>query len=1026
MIKFVVYLRKRKMKMKLNIFTLLLASALLSGFAANAQVSGTEGLDRSHSKEFREALRLHDYGMFSRSRHSFDELSRKTGASDPEGYAVLNDVKLNVPGYVRGMDKFFEENPHSVLIPKIRYAHALNLFDAQEYRKASAEFALLKPSLLYKSQRPEYLFKKGYAHLENGEMQDALRDFKTVESMKLSDYTAPARYAMGYINYELKDFQEALKWFEESKKDGRFSEMSNFYIMECRFMLGDHRFVTENGDKMYELVSEERKPQMARIISESWLVLGNAEKARKYLELNTVAGGQPKSRADWFYRGSVLYAVKDYKAAIDNFVMMGERNDSIGQVASYHLGYSYIQTKNKVAALEAFRSASKLPYDADIAEDAFFNYAKLAFDLNTDTSVFSDYLRKYSDLEKGDRIYSYIAVAALHNRDYAGAVDAYGEIDELDDDMRGNYMRANYLRAHQLISNGSYRKAIPCLKIASYYSERSSRFNQLVRYWLAESYYRNDQYAEARDTYMDLYNVSALYGSPESYLITYNIAYTYYKEGKYDQARKWFAEYINEATVRYRKDALERKADCHFIAKDYKGAAAAYDIVLKDYYNVNDIYPYYQAAISYGLEGDSKKKIDLLTRVMDASPEMQFYPEALFELGRSYAVKEDDDNAFTCFRRLADTVKDSTYVAKAYIEMGSLSRNQSQYNEALGYYKKVVEEMPLSGYAEDALLAIESIYQTRNEPEEYIAYIETIGKGATKTADEKETMIFNAAEQIFLSENYQKALVSLQSYEEKYPDGQYLYKAHFYMAESHKSLGKYEQACDSYRKVISEGQGSFVELSMLNFANLSYRLERWDDAYGGYKSLYNSAQLENNTYVALTGMMRSAYKGHDWTQALVNADRVMNDIRSDESVKTEADYIMAKSYMATSRRDEAFAILERLAKDVNTAYGAEAAYMLLLDSYDKGEFEDVETKVYAFADAGSNQTYWLAKSFIVLGDSFVERGDNEQAKATFESVRDGYSPEGEADDVADNVTMRLKKLEELMNEQTNENADETL
>ena len=130
--------------------------------------------------------------------------------------------------------------------------------------------------------------------------------------------------------------------------------------------------------------------------------------------------------------------------------------------------------------------------------------------------------------------------------------------------------------------------------------------------------------------------------------------------------------------------------------------------------------------------------------------------------------------------------------------------------------------------------------------------------------------------------------------------------------------------------------------------------------------------------------------------------------------------------MATSRRDEAFAILERLAKDVNTTYGAEAAYMLVLDSYDKGEFDDVETKVYAFADAGSDQAYWLAKSFIVLGDSFVERGDNEQAKATFESVRDGYSPKGEPDDVADNVAMRLKKLDELMNEQTNQIANETL
>ena len=1009
--------------MKLNIFTVLTALLLIAPqMAMDAREALAEGLDKPRSKELREALRLHDYGMYSRSRYDFDQLARKTGAADPEGYAILNDVLLNVPGYVRGMESFFEQNPHSVLVPKIRYAHALNLFDAQEYRKALVEFSLLKPSLIYKSQRPEYLFKKGYSRLENDDMKGALADFKAVESMKFSDYTAPARYAIGYINYELKDFAEALKWFGESVKDGRFSEMSNFYIMECRFMLGDHKFVTENGDRMYEMVADERKPQMARIISESWLVLGDAENARKYLELNAVSGGQPRSRADWFYRGSVHYAVQDYKGAIDNFVMMGERNDSIGQVASYHLGYSYIQTKNKVAALDAFKAASRLSYDEDIAEDAFFNYAKLAFDLNTDTSVFSDYLRKYSELEKGDRIYSYIAVAALHNRDYEGAVSAYGEIDELDDDMRGNYMRANYLRANQLISNGSYRKAIPCLKIAAYYSDRGSRFNQLTRFWLAESYYRNDQYAEAREVYTDLYNTSALYGNPESYLIPYNIAYTYYKEGNYTVARKWFNEYLNEGSVRYRKDALERKADCHFIAKDYAGAAAAYELVLKDYYNVNDIYPYYQAALSHGLSSGSQRKIELLTGVMDASPDAEFYPEALFELGRSYAVREDDDNAFICFRKLADSVKDSTFVAKAYIEMGSLSRNQSQYNEALGYYKKVVEEMPLSGYAEDALLAIESIYQTRNEPEEYIAYIETIGKGATKTADEKETMIFNAAEQIFLSDNHQKALVSLQSYEEKYPDGQYLYKAHFYMAESYKSLGKFEQACDAYRRVISDGEGSFVELSMLNFANLSYRLERWDDAFGGYTSLYNAAQLENNTYLALSGMMRSAFRGHDWQQALHNADRILNDVHSDDAMKVEAEYVKAKSYLATSRRDEAFAILERLSEDVMNVYGAEAAYLLIQDSYDKGEFADVETKVYAFADAGSGQSYWLAKSFIVLGDSFMERGEAAQAKATFESVRDGYSPEGEGDDVADNVNMRLRKIEEL----SNQNSDGTL
>ena len=514
--------------------------------------------------------------------------------------------------------------------------------------------------------------------------------------------------------------------------------------------------------------------------------------------------------------------------------------------------------------------------------------------------------------------------------------------------------------------------------------------------------------------FVELYNLSALYGAPESYLIPYNIAYCFYQEGDYKSAVKWFDEYLGEKSVTYRKEALERKADCLFIAKDYDAAAAAYELVLADYFNADDIYPYYQAAIAYGLDRKPAKKIEKLSNVMDASPEARFYPEALFELGRTYAVREDESNAFKCFNKLAQEVKDSNYVAQAYIEMGSLARNSSQYDEALGYYKTVVEEMPNSGYAESALLAIESIYQTKDKPEEYIAYIENIGKGAAKTADEKEMLYFNAAEQLYLSANYQKALVSLQKYIDAYPSGKNVYKADFYMADSYRNLGQVEKACESYKKVMADGEGSFVELSMLNYAKLSYDLERWADAFSGYSSLYSSAVIESNKSMAVIGMMRSAYKGHEWAEAVKNADRVLFDPKAEAAVRQEAEYVKAKSYLATSRRDEAFGILEKLSADVSGAYGAEAAYMIIVDCYDRGEFEEVEKKVYAFSDAGSPQTYWLAKSFIILGDSFVESGEITQAKATFESVRDGYEPKSEGDDVQDNVAMRLKKLEELV------------
>jgi TolA-binding protein len=981
-----------------------LAAALLSASALYADVP---------VREYREILRLQENGMHGRSRHLFNEKAAASRGGDASGRAVLSEVIMNVPGYEARVKEFMEENPHSVLIPQITYRHALNLFDRQDYKAAGALLDEVAPTAIERSQVDEYLFKKAYCELENGDVDRALLRFIELEKRPISDYTAPAKYSIAYIYYEKKEFFDALGWFEKAALDRRFAENANYFIMECRFMLKDYEYVTRHGERMYKSVPEDRKPHLARIISESWLVLGNASEARRYYELTANASGQPKNRTDWFYSGSVLYAVGDYKGAIESYSNMESRADSIGQVANYQLGYSYVQTKNKVAAIQAFKDASMSMFDPAISEDAYFNWAKLAFDINNDPSVFQTYIKRYSDREKDDKIYSYMAVAALHNHDYAGAVDAYGMIDELDDDMRNNYMKANYLRAHQLISAGSYRLAVQCLKVAAYYSDKGSRFNQLSRFWIAESYYRNDQYRQARELYTELYNQSALYRQPESYLIPYNIAYCFFKEGDYDSAEKWFSLYLDGSVADFRKDALERVGDCHFVRKDYKSAAAAYDVVVGDFYDVNDIYPYYQAALSYGLSRNSERKIKLLSNALSADPSARFYPEAIYELGRAYVLREDDTNAEKVFHQLASSSKDTTYVAKAYIELGSLSRNQSQFNEALGYYKTVVEEMPLSGYAEDALAAIESIYQTKNEPQEYLAYIESIGKGASKTADEKEKMIFNAAEQNYLTGNYQRALASLQEYLEQYPAGKYAFNAEFYIADSYKNLGKFEQACDSYEKVIEGGTGSYVELAMLGFSELSYKLERWDDALGGYSSLYAAARFDNNRFAALEGMMRSAYRGHKWYEAIKNADKVLFESRMSDAVKREAEFVKAKAFMATSRRAEALAAMEKLAADCMDEFGAEAVYMLIMDSYDKAEFAEVENKVYAFADAGSPQTYWLAKSFIVLGDSFVDRGEFMQAKATFESVRDGYVSSGK-DDVMDNVRMRLEKLQEMM------------
>jgi len=983
-------------------------AAILLGCALVVSASPT-------SKEYKQALSLYQRGMYEQARNMFENISKTTGDQMAEGYAVLCATKMQSDGYQTLVEEYDVNHSTSVLRSLIHYQYALNLFDKEDYKGAAEQFNSVSSKAIAKDDVPEYLYKQAYSAFGQGFYKDAIQGFQKVESMPFSDYTAPSRYAIAYTNYLDKNFDEAFSWFEKSAKDPRFSEMSSYYMLECKFMNRDYRYVVNNGVAMFDKVPADRKSHLSRIISESYLVLGDKDKAKEYYE-SVSKNRTQMSRTDYFYSGSVLYAVEDYAGAIDNFSMMTARTDSLGQLANYNLGYSYIQTKNKVAALNAFKDASNYSFDKTVQEDAYFNYAKLAFDLNHDTSIFDDYMAKYPDLKKGDKIYNYQALACLYNHDYAGAVAAYDNIDELDDSMKAGYMKANYLRANQLIENGSYKDAISCLRAASFFNDKHDTFNQLSRYWLAESYFRSGKYLESRSVFNELYNLSALDSYKEGDLLAYNIAYCDFMEEDYNSAAKWFDTYLEGAAPEYAKEAMERRADCDFIQKKYDAAIEGYQKALDSYYDVNDIYPYYQTGLAYGLQGNTQKKIDILSRVKDADKSAPLYDEAMYELGRAYVAANRNDDAVRCFRNLKATASDNSFVGKSLIELGMIANNRGDSSQALSYYKEVITSLPGTEYAQDALSAVEAIYQNRGEADQYLAYIESIGANKDKSESEIEAMYFNAAEQVFLAGNYSKALVALQNYQSKYPTGAHSAESSFYMAESYKGLSQKENAITWYNKALaSTSNSSFRESATRSLADMNYSMEKYSDAYQAYKSLGSIAKMDQNKTNAQTGMMRSAYYGKDYSNAIASADVVKNDPKSSSDLVREADYIKAKSYLATSEREKAYDMFNHLSHYPSTNEGAEAVYLLIQDAYDQGNFDQIQDKVYDFAANAEGQNYWLAKAYLVLGDTFAENDNYSQAKATFESLRDGYTPDpSRSDDVLDNVAMRLERLQKLI------------
>lgn len=989
----------------MRVFRIIILSAALLAVSVLQLSAQNPANDISNAKS------LYAKGLYSQAASIF----AKYNTQESKGYEVLCLANMQADGYEAAIRAYLEAYPASGLLPMIYCRHGLNLFDKGAYQASLEMFNKTDASLVDARDRAEYTFKKAYANYVAGNGEVALHTLNQLDGMSSRTYKMAGAYLAGYILYEKGRYSKAEEKFAESVRDPRFTEISSYYIADCHYRRRDYKYLTKNADKLMKATTAERKSQMARMISESFLVSGDTDKAREYYALAGIDNTK-SDRGELFYAGSLMYASGDYRGAISNFERMPNRTDSLGQTANYQLGYSYIKVGDKVSAMNSFKAASAQNYDPKIKEDAFFNSAKLSFDLNHDASVFNDYIAAYPSKKKNEMIFEYMALAALYDKDYARAVEAYDNIDELTPNQRNNYVKANYLRANQLISGGAWRDAVPYLKATAWYSDKNSAICQLANYWMAEAAFRDGDMTSSRNIYSDLYNKSALDKRPEGKALTYNIAYTYIKEDNSAMARRWLARYIASGDKANRRDALIREGDCYYVDRLYADAAKSYHAAVSEFGSRDDAYALYQEGMATGLAGNVNEKRAVLSGALELNPSTPYRNDAVYELGRSYVSIGRNDDAAYCFNDLITKSSDSTFIARSLIGLGMMAATEKKYEESAAYYKRVISELPESQYTEDALLALESVYQAMGNSQEYIAYIEGLGPKGSRSDADKERILFSGAEQTYLAGNWEKALASLFAFKEKYPGSDKTTAADYYIANCYNSLGSKDLAVDTYNSVLKDTGSSFREPAALELGRLLYGMENFQAAYEAFAVLEKIGTFDSNRQIAFLGMMESAFKSRKYQEALKAAEKVLSATLSTEDDKFEANYIKAKSLQSTGKREEAFKVYRALAEKPDTDYGAEANLILAQDAYDRGKHQEVMDIVYAFSRSGSTRTYYLAKAFLVLGDSFADQEEFIQAKATFESIRDGYKPYGPDDDIPAAVMMRLEKLAELKNE----------
>lgn len=948
---------------------------------------------------FKKAVDLYSKEMY---RSSLEKMSHALKQSDNDHSLTKDDIEF----YTAMSALYNEQSNASVLLMDIinatpknihhseaMFGYARYLYGKGRYKEASVYFQEVPVSSIPESDKNEYYFKAGYCYFIDGKTDLAMSNFRRIKDQR-NMYADAALYYYSHIEYERGNYITAKQGFDRLSTNPNYSSVVPYYTLQIAFIQKDYDKVISDGEAFLNASTESRMGEITRLIAEAYLQKGNINKASEYFQRYERATTK-MTRDDYLLKGYIAYKDEDYNSAAKSFTSASaSAKDSIAQLADYYLGDCSVKINSKNEALNAFKRASELSFNKTIQEDAFLNYAKLALEVQDNETPMVNYLSKYPEAMNNAELSLYRASASAKKGKYNDALGILQSISNPSPAQKEAVQRIAYVSGTELFKTEDYRQAIEMFDLSMQNAGYNNSVQALARYWKANSTYMLGNYSSALIQFENFINTAGAFDNLTEYTIAhYNIGYCYFKENKYDDALRWFRKYISFEAKSTRKtpylgDCYNRIGDCYFKKRNYQLAAENYTTA-ESLGLSNPDYSALQRGISLGFTEGNDAKINALKHISRSYPNSRYIPYSYYELGRTYQQQMKYDEAMSSFQSVTSKYQSSPIYPKALLEMGLIELNRGNMDKSLSYYQQVINKAPSSPEAQDALLGVKNIYLEQNRMDEYIAYANKIGQGV-KSPTERDSLIFTAAERQYQSGDCTKAYPAMVKYLEDYPAGKFLTQANFYLADCAMKEGKNADALKSYSYVVRQPRNDFTESAWSGVARANYNLKNYSDAAAAFEQVKALAQTPTNKLDAEIGRMRSYVAMGDNAKAADAAKIVAASTGISDDTKREANLIMGRAYQQSGEYNKAIETLKPLAKNMNLPIDAEAQYRIIDSYYELKKYKEAEEEVYALSSSGSKQQYWIAKSFTILGNIYVHRKDLNQAKATYESVINGY------------------------------------
>ncbi|WP_166336681.1 tetratricopeptide repeat protein [Sphingobacterium chungjuense] len=690
--------------------------------------------------------------------------------------------------------------------------------------------------------------------------------------------------------------------------------------------------------------------------------------------------------------------------------------DAFYQSSLIALGHTDVQIGNKSRARDAFYKASRLNYDEELRADALFNYGKVLTELDSvqnsirplNEFIALKYADYKNDTEKAETTEMRLADVLSGTSNFQAAVYLLESFQDRDRQADRVYQKITYFRGLEFYNERAFENSISMFMRSEKFAF-DEEMAALATYWKAEAMYEVRKYAEAVDNFSQFLRLPAARQTTVYNYANYALAYAAFRINRYSMAAEYLERFLassegtSDKNIQY--DVLARLGDAYLSMRNYGRA--------KDYYNQlikekapNQDYALFQQGIIQGLQGDKEGKLKTLRAVVDRFPNSNYADDVAFEIPYMYFTSGDYDAAIDGLQRMIKKYPRSSYVPRALMTIGLVQYNKNDTEAALATFEKVVKEYSTTGEAAQALHSIENIYLDQGDATSYIRY--ATGTNVTDLSpSELDNLAFQAGNTLFSRGQYAAAVEAINAYFDKFPKPRQEKHARYIRGVSFYHTGKPKEALHDLNIILNTWTSAYTKNTLVTVAALYLDLKQYNEAIVHLKKLELNPDYKDKYGYAVTNLMMCYFEIGDFEQMEKYAKLVRNYSQATDAELAMVHLYTAKAKQKNGDKQTALKELNLAASKSQSAASAEARYLVGLKQYEDKEYDKALKSAFDVIENMDEQEYWVAKSFILLADTYARKGNTLQARSTLESIIQNYTEE---DDIVPAAKERLQKL----------------